>query len=195
MLTALVLLAALALLLSQHRVPSPALSHVVSVVVLPKAPASPTLPPPVLPLLAAVPASTPEVPQIAIQPDAAPAAPVAAPAAAAPPAAPAPRASPVRSGDIAAYLASISALMQRHLHYPPAARRGREEGTAQVHLIVDRNGKLLLVELAKSSGFADLDDEALEVVRRSEPLPAFPAALSLAQINAVMPVGFALNPR
>lgn len=50
--------------------------------------------------------------------------------------------------------------------YPPASRRGGEEGVATFRILVDTNGKPLQVNVVKSSGFARLDDAAAAAIRR-----------------------------
>jgi protein TonB len=50
--------------------------------------------------------------------------------------------------------------------YPSASRRAGEEGTVRVKVLVDQKGRPSQVEVAKSSGFARLDEAALEAVRK-----------------------------
>ena len=50
--------------------------------------------------------------------------------------------------------------------YPPAARRAGEEGSVQLRILVDERGLPGEVQIVKSSGFARLDQAAIEAVRR-----------------------------
>lgn len=50
--------------------------------------------------------------------------------------------------------------------YPPASRRAGEEGTVRVKVLVDEKGRPREVAVAKSSGFARLDEAAMEAVRK-----------------------------
>ena len=50
--------------------------------------------------------------------------------------------------------------------YPPASRRAGEEGTVRIKALVDERGRPTQVEVAKSSGFAKLDEAALTAVRK-----------------------------
>ncbi|MGH8177989.1 MAG: TonB family protein [Steroidobacter sp.] len=50
--------------------------------------------------------------------------------------------------------------------YPPMSRRLSEEGTVRLKVLVDERGRPKDIEVAKSSGFARLDDAAKEAVRR-----------------------------
>lgn len=50
--------------------------------------------------------------------------------------------------------------------YPPSARRAGEEGSVQLRILVDERGLPGEVQITKSSGFARLDQAAIEAVRR-----------------------------
>jgi protein TonB len=50
--------------------------------------------------------------------------------------------------------------------YPPAARRAGEEGTVRLKVLVDEKGRPKDVAVATSSGFARLDQAAMEAVRK-----------------------------
>jgi protein TonB len=50
--------------------------------------------------------------------------------------------------------------------YPPASRRAGEQGTVQLKVLVDTNGRPANVEVSQSSGFPKLDDAAIQAVRK-----------------------------
>jgi protein TonB len=50
--------------------------------------------------------------------------------------------------------------------YPATSRRQGEEGTVRVKVLVDERGRPQEVAVAQSSGFARLDEAALQAVRR-----------------------------
>jgi protein TonB len=78
--------------------------------------------------------------------------------AAAPAAAPA---GPVSVGNLAAKM--LSATPPR---YPMEARRKREQGMVVLRLVLSEDGKVANITLHRSSGFASLDQAALDAVRR-----------------------------
>lgn len=59
--------------------------------------------------------------------------------------------------------------------YPRGARSRRIEGVAHVRFGVDRKGRVTEAALARTSGHADLDQEAVAAVYRAQPLPHPPA--------------------
>jgi protein TonB len=63
----------------------------------------------------------------------------------------------------------IFAAIKKHLRYPARAERRGHAGRAQVVLTVDRQGRLLDSRIVRGSGNAELDEEALAVLKRAEP--------------------------
>lgn len=55
---------------------------------------------------------------------------------------------------------------------------------------MDRNGSAISVRLERSSGAAALDDEALSLPRRAQPLPTPPKEVAGDAIELVVPVEF-----
>jgi periplasmic protein TonB len=66
----------------------------------------------------------------------------------------------------------------RHQRYPNAARLARLRGAVETFFSVQRDGTLLGVWVKTSSGEAVLDREAVDAIRRAQPLPLIPSELS-----------------
>ena len=64
--------------------------------------------------------------------------------------------------------------LERRKRYPAGAKGRREEGVVYVHFSIDDQGRVLSVALARSSGFRELDESVLSLVRRASPVPAPP---------------------
>lgn len=82
----------------------------------------------------------------------------------------------------------------RHLgqrrKYPSDARQRGEEGRVVVQFSIDVGGNVLSVSIARSSGFASLDQAALELVRASSPVPRPPEGLPKSRLNIAMPIDY-----
>lgn len=65
----------------------------------------------------------------------------------------------------------------RYQRYPNAARRGRLQGSVETLFSMKRDGTLLGVWVKTSSGQAVLDSEAVDAIRRAQPLPSIPSGL------------------
>jgi protein TonB len=87
-----------------------------------------------------------------------------------------------------AYNARILGHLEKYKRYPEGTHA---VGTTTLRFTLDRDGKVLDVEIAKSSGNSLLDQEALAIVRRAAPFPKFPAAKSQAQDVWTWPMIFA----
>ena len=117
-----------------------------------------------------------------------------APSAAAPTPAPAPAlptAAP--SSAVPGWRSELAGRLQRAKRYPDAARARDEQGAAAVRFTIDRSGHVLSVGLVRSSGSAALDEEAVALVRRAEPLPPMPADMPGDTITLTVPVSFSLR--
>ncbi|HEY8255936.1 MAG TPA: energy transducer TonB, partial [Rhizomicrobium sp.] len=134
------------------------------------------------------------VPEVVIQ--AAPPPPVIAqPPLAAPvaPSVPAPLAAPQGAGESRdSFLARLLAQLNRVKQYPRAARQARIEGVVMLHFMMDAQGKLVSFDIAKSSGRAVLDNEALALIQRAQ-LPPLPAGFPTSTLDAVVPIQFSLS--
>jgi protein TonB len=109
------------------------------------------------------------------------------------PAAPSPGATASTRAAIATWRELLLARLQQSKRYPSSAEARREEGIVTLNFTVDRAGHVLARRIAKSSGVASLDDEVMAMVKRAEPLPAFPAAMTQASISLTVPIRFSLR--
>jgi protein TonB len=78
------------------------------------------------------------------------------------------------------------------LRYPRAALRQREEGTVLLSVLVDAQGRVQRIEIARSSGHARLDAAAREAVARARFKPVLQAGVAVAAWGMV-PVAFRLD--
>ena len=92
-----------------------------------------------------------------------------------------------------AWVSQLLDHLNRHKQYPSAARARREEGVVTLSFTMDRNGHVLTRNIAKSSGSQALDADALAMLQRAEPLPAFPPNMSGASRSFNVPIRFSLK--
>jgi periplasmic protein TonB len=83
--------------------------------------------------------------------------------------------------------------LQRAKRYPDAAREREEHGVATVRFTMDRQGHVLSVTLVRSSGSTALDEEAVALIHRAEPLPALPPEMPGDTITLTAPIAFVLQ--
>lgn len=69
----------------------------------------------------------------------------------------------------------ISAYFKLHQRYP---KERNKAATVKVSLVLNRRGNVVSANVARSSGDTAFDDAAISMIKRSDPVPAPPAALT-----------------
>jgi protein TonB len=59
--------------------------------------------------------------------------------------------------------------LKNNIKYPPGARKDGKQGTVYVKFIVERNGSISDIQVVKSSGTEELDNEAIRVLNEMPP--------------------------
>ena len=98
----------------------------------------------------------------------------------------APRAEPT-------WAATLVKHLQQFKRYPREAQARGAQGVVLLGFTVDRSGRVLAHHVARSSGHADLDNEAMTMIERAQPLPAFPASMTSASLDLTVPIRFSLH--
>lgn len=91
------------------------------------------------------------------------------------------------------YFQLLAAKLAKNKRYPVISRRNGEEGIAKLFFIVDRNGKVLDYRITESSGSKRLDEAVIKMLKKAEPLPAFPDEMVQSQLEVNVPIAFQLN--
>jgi protein TonB len=96
------------------------------------------------------------------------------------------------SGGVLSFHEILLRHVERYRRYPETARKGHLEGVVQLLFAMSRDGNVLDVRVKASSGHPALDKEAVDTLRRAQPLPPIPATMP-DRLNIVLPVGFSLH--
>jgi len=91
-------------------------------------------------------------------------------------------------GATADYLAMLQAWLEKHKEYPRRAQRRRQEGTALLYFVMDREGRVIEYHLQQSSGHDLLDREVAAMIERAQP-----EEMDRARLELVVPVQFFLR--
>ncbi len=100
---------------------------------------------------------------------------------------------PVSKSCISGYAGKIHSRIARAKRYPHSARAAGEEGTVKVKFTVGPTGSVSGIRVAKSSGFASLDQAAIDAVSRAAPFPPLPACVGRDSLTLRLSVSFHLN--
>jgi protein TonB len=95
--------------------------------------------------------------------------------------------------------ATWEGLLQAHLQkfqkYPRSAQRRNVEGTAWIRFRMDREGKVLSYSIDRTSEHEVLDEAALSMLDRAQPLPALPDDVPGSSIEITVPTNFNIPDR
>lgn len=91
------------------------------------------------------------------------------------------------------YQDSIKQKIQEIKNYPRWALRAKHQGIVQIVFNVLSSGEVSGLKLVRSSGFDELDHEALESVKRAIPFSSFPERLAEDKIRIEIEIVFALE--
>ena len=102
--------------------------------------------------------------------------------------------SPPRPKPSAAQVASwhrrIALQVERHKGYPASARARHETGIAELAFTINRNGAVIASRVVRTSGFASLDQETIDTVRRAQPFPPPPPNMPGEIFDFTVPIRF-----
>jgi len=77
--------------------------------------------------------------------------------------------------------------------YPPLARKKRIEGRVSLDFTIGAEGDVDRIKIFQSSHQKILDEEAIDTIRRSSPLPPIPEVLGLTTVKVRIPLSFNLT--
>ena len=100
---------------------------------------------------------------------------------------------PSNSNAVPTWSRKVAMLLERTIRYPAAAERRGQTGVVQVFFSLDRQGHLVDSRVVRSSGVAVLDEEALALLRRAQPLPPPPPEFPGEPVTLIVPIRFNLK--
>lgn len=90
------------------------------------------------------------------------------------------------------YGRNLAELLARQQQYPRLAALRGWEGEVRLQVRVARKGNIVDIQLAHSSGFAVLDQQALQLIAGTA-LPPLPDSVQETEIQLIVPIHFKLN--
>ena len=93
-----------------------------------------------------------------------------------------------KTSPVTEYVRQVSQQIRRNFTYPWAAKEANLKGSLRLALRVYYTGELLDVEIRQSSGYAVLDENAVNTVKKVAPYPAFPAQMKQKELWIDLPI-------
>jgi protein TonB len=92
------------------------------------------------------------------------------------------------------WMGGLSKHLQRFESYPTSARAHNIQGVVLISISISRDGHVVERHIVRSSGHPDLDAEAMALVERAQPMPAFPASMTQSEADDIeVPLRFVLH--
>ena len=97
------------------------------------------------------------------------------------------------SAAIPAWRAQLGVVLERNKRYPAQARDRAQQGVVQLSFSLDRRGRVVASGIVRGSGFALLDQEVLDLLRRAQPFPPPPPEVRGERIDLTVPIRFSIR--
>jgi|SRR6185312_943047 protein TonB len=91
------------------------------------------------------------------------------------------------------WMRAVTERVRQFFYYPEAALAVHRTGLVLVHFVVRRNGQLDRLEIGKSSGDAELDKAAIDILRKAQPLPSIPDRMHTDRVDGTLPINFGVR--
>src|SRR5262249_25623274 len=88
------------------------------------------------------------------------------------------------------WYASVHMRIEREKRYPPHVLPRGQSATVRLTFAIDRAGRLVESRIARSSGYPELDQAAVEALQRAQPFPPPPADLPGETFEFAQPMTF-----
>ena len=97
-----------------------------------------------------------------------------------------------RVGNPQDYFSLLIAWLNQHKDYPPTVKKKKQQGTVVLAFSIDRSGTVLTSRVQESSGYPLLDQAALDMLARANPLPAMPDSMPRKRLRLAVPIEYSL---
>jgi protein TonB len=104
-----------------------------------------------------------------------------------------PRPHHASAAEIDKWKTGIVALINSHMAFPEAARARRQKGVVQVTFAFNRQGRVVASQVARTSGYALLDQAALDGLQKAQPFPPPPDGAQGDVFSFTLPLRFRLQ--
>ncbi|ACR12494.1 TonB family protein [Teredinibacter turnerae T7901] len=97
-----------------------------------------------------------------------------------------------RVGNSRSYFGHLTSWLNQHKDYPAHLKKRKVQGVVVVRFTINATGEILHKAIKKSSGNTELDQAALDVLDKANPLPPIPAEMKRTKLTLSLPVDYSL---